>query len=103
MKAKSKDIRQGLTVDDWQGLMDKYMQAAPAEARTKAAPYAIRIENTMFSVARYSGGMTYNGEHYVYCEAFDHKQPRHADGSPYVAWLMVREDFFLWAQKERAK
>ena len=85
-----------LDIDGWQKLVNQYRAAHP-NAKPGAA---IRIENTMLSPARYFGGMTYNGDQYTYFEPIDHRQPKNADGTPYVAWLMVRADFLQWATKE---
>ena len=61
---------------------------------------AIRIENTAFTSARYAGGMTFNGAKYTYFEPRVPDKPDNPDGSPYVAWLMVREDLLRFAMKE---
>ena len=85
-----------LDIDGWQNLVSRFLAAHP-NAKPGAA---IRIENTMLSTARYFGGMTYNGDQYTYFEPIDPRQPKNADGTPYVAWLMVRMDFLQWATKE---
>lgn len=85
-----------LDIDGWQKLVNQYRAAHP-NAKPGAA---IRIENTMLSTARYFGGMVYNGDQYTYFEPIDPRQPKNADGTPYVAWLMVRMDFLQWATKE---
>lgn len=85
-----------LDIDGWQKLVNQYRAAHP-NAKPGAA---IRIENTILSTARYYGGMTYNGDQYTYFEPIDPRQPKNADGTPYVAWLMVRMDFLQWATKE---
>ena len=85
-----------LDIDGWQKLVDQYRAANP-NAKPGAA---IRIENTILSTARYYGGMEYNGDQYTYFEPIDPRQPKNADGTPYVAWLMVRADFLNWAKKE---
>ena len=85
-----------LDIDGWQKLVNQFRAAHP-DAKPGAA---IRIENTMLSTARYSGGMVYDGDQYFYFEPIDPRQPKNADGTPYVAWLMVRMDFLQWATKE---
>ena len=87
---------QELNIEDWQAWLDKFKAAHP-NAKPGAA---IRIENTILSTARYFGGMTYNGDKYTYFEPRDPRQPPNRDGTPYVAWLMVRMDFLQWATKE---
>ena len=90
---------QDLKITDWQNWLDKFNAANLNEK-----PYAaIRIENTIFSTARYFGGMTFNGEQYTYFEPVDERQPRNPDGTPYVAWLMVRMDFLRWVTAELKK
>lgn len=83
-----------LTIQDWQKLICNYK--ASGEGKKTNAPCAIRIENTILSTARYYGGMTYNGEQYTYFEPRDPTQLNNPDGTPYVAWLMVRMDFMRW-------
>ena len=85
-----------LDIDGWQNLANRFREANP-DAKPGAA---IRIENTILSTARHFGGMTYNGDQYTYFEPIDPRQPKNADGTPYVAWLMVRMDFLQWATKE---
>jgi len=58
-----------------------------------STPVTMRIENTMFTVGRYYGGMEYNKMHYTYFEPEVDGHEPNDDGSPYVAWLMVRDDF----------
>lgn len=90
---------QDLKITDWQNLLDKFKAAHP-NAKPGAA---MRIENTMFTPARYFGGMEYNGDKYTYFEPVDESQPRNPDGTPYVAWLMVRMDFLRWVTAELKK
>ena len=85
-----------LDIDGWQTLLRQFRAANP-NAKPGAA---MRIENTILSTARYFGGMVYNGDQYTYFEPIDPRQPKNADGTPYVAWLMVRMDFLQWATKE---
>lgn len=88
-----------LTIADWQKWLDRFRTANP-NAKPEAA---IRIENTILSTARHFGGMTYNGDEYTYFEPVDEQQqpnPDDPDGTPYVAWLMVRMDFLRWLTKE---
>ena len=68
-----------------------------------STPPAIRCEFTQFTTARHYGGMTYNGKKYTYFEPVVPDAPNNPDGSPYVAWLMVREDFLRFAMKEAKK
>jgi len=88
-----------LTIQDWQKLLDQFKVANP-NAKSGAA---MRIENTIFTTARYYGGMRLNGEQYTYFEPKDPTQPNNPDGTPYVAWLMVRDDFLSWVTKELKK
>ncbi len=85
-----------LDIDGWQTLLRQF-RAANTDAKPGAA---MRIENTPFTTARYAGGMTFNGDVFTYFEPIDPRQPKNADGTPYVAWLMVRMDFLKWATKE---
>ena len=85
-----------LTIEDWQTWLDKWRVAHP----TAKQGAAIRIENTPFTTARHFGGMTYNGDRFTYFEPRDTRQPPNPDGTPYVAWLMVRLDFLRWVTKE---
>jgi len=87
-----------LNISDWQRLMDAY--EASRDYREGNGYVAIRIENTIFSTARHFGGMMFNGATYSYFEPIDPKQPKNPNGTPYVAWLMVREDFLQWVEKE---
>ena len=87
---------QDLKIDGWQNWLNQFKAANP-NAKPGAA---IRIENTIFSTARHFGGMTYNGDQYTYFEPVDERQPPNRDGTPYVAWLMVRMDFLRWVTKE---
>jgi hypothetical protein len=59
------------------------LESCPLHKRT---PFGIRnVSQTQFSVARYSGGCTYNGEHYVYIEATDE---------------LIRADVIKWQNKK---
>lgn len=87
-----------LNLNQWAELLERYKQTPGYRPGA-----AMRIECTPFTTARYFGGMTYQGERYTY---FGPPIPGHApneDGSPYVAWLMVREDFLKWAKAELRK
>ena len=86
-----------LTIQDWQRLLDAYKADPSNHTFADKAPCAIRIENTPFTTARYFGGMKYNGAAYTYLEPREPAQPDNPDGTPYVAWLMVRRDFLEWA------
>ena len=89
-----------LNIEDWQRWLEKFKAANPTKQPLLAA---IHIENTMFTPARYYGGMEYKGNHYTYFEPVDERQPRNPDGTPYVAWLMVRMDFLRWVTAELKK
>jgi hypothetical protein len=88
-----------LTINDWQDWIAKFRAAKP-NAKPGAA---MRIENTPFTTARYYGGMIYNGDKYTYFEPRDERQPPNRDGTPYVAWLMVRTDFLRWVTAQLKK
>lgn len=90
MKVKDFNIQQ------WQDCLTMFL----ATCRKIVPPPAIRIENTQFTTARYCGGMTMNGEKYTYFEPIIPGEKPNPDGSPYVAWLMVRDDFLRFATKE---
>ena len=60
-------------------------------------------QDWQFTTARHYGGMTYNGEKYTYFEPVIPGEPNNPDGSPYVAWLMVRSDFLKFARQEAKK
>ena len=90
MKVKDFNIQQ------WQDCLTKFL----ATCNGKDPPPAIRIENTQFTTARHYGGMTCNGKRYTYFEPVIPGEKPNPDGSPYVAWLMVREDFLRFATKE---
>ena len=83
----------------WQDCLTKFL----ATCKEKDPPPAIRCENTQFTTARHYGGMTCNGKKYTYFEPVVPDAPNNPDGSPYVAWLMVREDFLRFAMKEAKK
>ena len=87
---------QDLDIIDWQKWLDRFRAANP-NAKPGAA---IRIENTPFTTARYAGGMTMNGDVFTYFEPRDPRQAPNPDGTPYVAWLMVRMDFLRWVTRE---
>lgn len=87
-----------LDIIEWQAFLNRY-----TGPRDRNSPPAIRIENTQFTPARYYGGMKLNGNVYTYFEPRDPRQPDNPDGTPYVAWLMVREDFLRWVSGELKK
>ena len=91
---------QELDINQWHELLTEFNSGI---RKKFATPAAMRIENTPFTSARYAGGMTYNGERYTCFEPRDHSQPANPDGTPYVAWLMVRMDFLRWVKKELKK
>lgn len=84
-----------LNLQHWQDLLTKFLAAKKPEGLP-----AIRCENTPFTTARYNGGMNYNGNHYTYFEPVIPGEKPNPDGTPYVAWLMVRDDFLQFAKKE---
>ena len=88
-----------LKIDDWQNWLSRFKSANP----TAKPGAAIRIENTPLTAALYAGGMIYNGDEYTYFEPIDENQPTNPDGTPYVAWLMVRVDFLRWLNRELKK
>lgn len=87
-----------LNINEWQDLLSTYnATVAPRPGG------AFRIENTPFTSARYCGGMHYQGETYTY---FEPRVPDHApnpDGTLFVAWLMVRDDFLRWVSDKMKK
>lgn len=86
-----------LDITDWQLLKERFM----AEKRPKEEPpVAMRIENTQLTIARHFGGIRYNGENYTYFEPIVPHASPNPDGSPHVAWLVVRDDFLKWVSKE---
>ena len=91
MKVKDFNLR------DWQNWFNKYKTVAPSDFLT---PIAMRIENTPLTTARYMGGMKYNGQQYTYFEPVVPGKEPNPDGTPYVAWLMVRQDFLMWVTKQ---
>lgn len=87
-----------LTIHEWNDLLERYKQTPGYRPGA-----AMRIENTIFTTARYAGGMTFKGDSYTYFEPVDTKAPANPDGTPCVAWLLVRADFLKWATKETRK
>ena len=87
-----------LNLYEWHNLLEEYKQTP--NYRPAAA---MRIENTPFTTARYFGGMTFGGDSYTYFEPVIPGEKPNADGSPYVAWLMVRDDFLKWAKAKLRK
>ena len=87
-----------LDINEWQDYINKFSARWPLTVR-----FAMRIENTPFTSARYAGGMTYNGAHYTYFEPRILGHEPNPDGSPYVAWLMVRNDFLRFVSAELNK
>lgn len=87
-----------LDINEWQDYIERFHARWPYTVRI-----AMRIERSPFTSARYAGGMTYNDAHYTY---FEPRIPGHdpnPDGTPYVAWLMVRDDFLRFVRKELCK
>lgn len=81
-----------LTITDWQELLTRYRKEHPGVEGN----LAMRIENTMFSIARFYGGMVLDGHTYTYFE------PR-VPGTTEVAWLCVRDDFLRWTAAQLKK
>lgn len=88
-----------LNIDQWQALLEKFKVAHP-EGHT---PIAMRIENTQLTIARRFGCCKYNGEYYLYFEPPIPNEAPNADGTPKVAWLLVRDDFLAWTVKQLRK
>lgn len=88
-----------LNLAQWQILLDKF-KATHAE---KDTPIAMRIEDTQFTIARHFGCCKYNGEYYLYFEPQIAGEAPNADGTPKVAWILVRDDFLSWATKQLRK
>ena len=87
-----------LDLNQWADLLEEYKKTP------NFRPGAVmRIENTPFTTARYFGGMRLEGDTYTYFEPVVDGHAPNDDGSPYVAWLMVREDFLKWVMKELKK
>ena len=83
----------------WQDCLKKFLASRPDESGYPA----IRCENTQLTVARYYGGITYNGKRYTYFEPIVPGHDPNPDGTPYVAWLLVRDDFLRFATEEAKK
>ena len=91
-----------LNLREWQNYLDRFSKEAD-KVKSPTLPIAMRIENTQLTIARHYGGIKYNGTEYTY---FEPEIPEHApnpDGSPYVAWLIVRNDFLKWVKAEIRK
>lgn len=95
--SKTKKVEE-LNLDQWADLLERYKKTPGYRPGA-----AMRIENTPFTTARHFGGMRFNGETYTYFEPVIPGHEPNADGSPYVAWLMVREDFLKWVTAEVKK
>ena len=63
----------------------------------------MRIENTQLTIARHYGGIQYNGHAYTYFEPKITNHEPNPDGTPFVAWLIVRNDFLKWVKAEIRK
>ena len=93
-----------LTLNDWQDAINQVKALAkPPAFVNDGKGLAMRIENTMFTSARYYGGMTYNSEKWTYFEPIVEGEEPNPDGTPYVAWLMVRDEFAKWVSKNFKK
>lgn len=87
-----------LDIEEWNELLERF------KATPRYRPLAaMRIENTVFTSARHAGGMRFNGDSYTYFEPVVPGAAPNADGSPCVAWLMVRDDFLSWVKRELKK
>lgn len=89
---------QDLDLADWQRYLDRFKKEA-VKVKSAILPAAMRIENTQLTIARHYGGIKYNGCLYKY---FEPRIPGHnpnPDGMPYVAMLIVRDDFLKWVEK----
>lgn len=80
-----------LCIAEWQEYVDKYKE------KHGSVPYALafNIMNTQFSVARFYGGMTYNGHQYI-CE--NPRENIRVD-SPHT-WIAVERGFWDWVRKQ---
>jgi len=91
-----------MTIAEWQEAINAYRKA-PERVCPKnygnEPPIAMRIENTQLSIARHYGGMTLQGYAYTYFEP--PTGGRNEDGSPEVAWLVVRDDLLRWLDEKR--
>ena len=102
MRKRTAKKPESLDLKEWQDFLDEFKKE-PSRKSTYPTPIAMRIENTQLTLARYSGGCVYNKVQYKY---FEPRIPGHApneDGSPYVAWLIVREDFLKWVREQLKK
>lgn len=98
MEKRKQRKAEELNLIEWNELLDEYKKTPFYR------PYAaMRIENTMFTSARRAGGMRFNSDTYTYFEPEIPGEKPNADGSPYVAWLMVRDDFLRWVKKQLRK
>ncbi len=87
---------QNLDINEWQNLIDEVKRMDnPPQFVKDGKPLAMRIENTQLSIARHYGGCTYNGAHYVYLEPVVPGELNRL-GKPFVAWLIVRDEFLRW-------
>ena len=89
-----------MTIAEWQEAINACVAEMPWKEWLRVGPpLAMRIENTQLSIARHYGGITFQGHAYTYFEpptgGFNE------DGSPEVAWLVVRDDFLRWLDEKR--
>ena len=84
-----------LNLAQWQELLEKFKATNPKGG----SPIAMRIENTQLTTARYYGGCTFNDTGYTYFEPLIPDALAIPDGTPCVAWLLVRDDFLKWVKK----
>lgn len=94
---------QDLNINEWQALIDevKAMDQPPRFVKD-GKPLAMRIENTMLTTARYAGGCRVNGCDYIYFEPLVPGETN-SIGKPYVAWLIVRDEFVRYVSKKLKK
>jgi len=68
-------------------LSDAEVDALQGSGLSRATPFAVRgVSDTMFSIARYYGGLKYNGQHYTYFADTDE---------------LIRDDVLVFVQKLR--
>jgi len=89
-----------LTIQDWQRLLEKFKAAKSNTQAAMNIPAAMRIENTIFTTARYCGGMTMHGQMYTYFEPKDPTQPNsEARSRAEIARLQTRSGCIRGALK----
>lgn len=91
-----------LNLGEWQELLNRFKNEAD-KIQSPTLPIAMRIENTQLTIARQFGGIKYNGQLYTYFEPLIPNHEPNPDGTPFVAWLIVRSDFLKWVKSELKK